>query len=185
MQRLKQAEPDLDLEATIVPTPIGELRVSGTSVGLCEIRFPTKRLAHDQPEVESPTHDVLKLTVEQLHAYFRGDLREFDVPLQPTGTEFQQRVWTELQRIPYGETTSYGEIAKQIGAPTASRAVGAANGRNPIPIIIPCHRVIGRDGSLTGFGGGIETKRHLLAHERAHRLEKPSGRNEFCLPENK
>jgi methylated-DNA-[protein]-cysteine S-methyltransferase len=100
-----------------------------------------------------------------LQEYFRGERRTFDLPLAPRGTEFQMDVWRALQRIPYGETRSYSGIAREIGRPAAVRAVGAANGANPIPIVIPCHRVVGSNGSLTGFGGGIETKRWLLALE--------------------
>ena len=102
---------------------------------------------------------------EQLAAYFAGELREFDLPIEAAGTPFQRRVWRALLDIPYGDTESYGGLARRIGNPNACRAVGLANGRNPIPIIVPCHRVIGSDGSLTGYGGGIERKRWLLAHE--------------------
>lgn len=102
----------------------------------------------------------------QLQAYFAGELRDFDLPLAAEGTPFQQRVWRALCDIAYGETISYGELARRIGQPTASRAVGLANGQNPIAIVVPCHRVIGADGSLTGYGGGLERKRWLLAHER-------------------
>lgn len=102
----------------------------------------------------------------QLEEYFAGDRREFDLPLAARGTEFQHRVWAELRRIPFGETISYGELATRIGKPTASRAVGAANGRNPLPVVVPCHRVIGSDGRLTGFGGGLPTKQALLDLER-------------------
>ena len=101
----------------------------------------------------------------QLRAYFEGRLNEFDLPLAPQGTEFQSRVWQELRGIPYGETISYAELARRIGNPKASRAVGHANARNPISIIVPCHRVIGADNSLTGYAGGLERKRALLAHE--------------------
>jgi methylated-DNA-[protein]-cysteine S-methyltransferase len=101
----------------------------------------------------------------QLDAYFAGELQDFDLPLLPTGTRFQERVWQALAEIPYGETWSYGELARHIGKPKASRAVGAANGINPIPVIIPCHRVIGSSGKLTGFGGGLETKQYLLKLE--------------------
>jgi O-6-methylguanine DNA methyltransferase len=103
--------------------------------------------------------------VEQLDEYFRGRRRDFDLELSPRGTEFQLRVWRELTRIPYGETISYQELSRRIGNPSATRAVGRANGANPIPIVIPCHRVIGADGSLTGYGGGIDIKRQLLALE--------------------
>jgi methylated-DNA-[protein]-cysteine S-methyltransferase len=104
--------------------------------------------------------------IRQLRAYFAGELEAFDLPLAPQGTPFQQKVWEELCKIPYGETTSYGELAKRIGNPNASRAVGLANGSNPIPIIIPCHRVIGSNGKLTGYGGGLPIKEKLLALER-------------------
>jgi len=102
---------------------------------------------------------------EQLDAYFDGDLRQFDLTLRPAGTSFQQAVWGELGRIPFGEVVAYGELARRMGRPGASRAVGAANGRNPLAVVVPCHRVIGADGSLTGYGGGIWRKRWLLAHE--------------------
>jgi methylated-DNA-[protein]-cysteine S-methyltransferase len=107
-------------------------------------------------------------TVRQLKEYFEGARREFDLPLHFEGTPFQRRVWNELTQIPYGETWSYGQLASRIGNPGASRAVGLANGRNPICILVPCHRVIGADGSLTGYGGGLERKRWLLAHEGLH-----------------
>jgi methylated-DNA-[protein]-cysteine S-methyltransferase len=110
----------------------------------------------------------LAATVVQLNEYFNGGRREFDLPLYFEGTTFQRRVWQELTEIPYGETWSYGQLARRIGKPSASRAVGLANGRNPISILVPCHRVIGADGSLTGYGGGLERKRWLLAHEGLH-----------------
>jgi methylated-DNA-[protein]-cysteine S-methyltransferase len=106
--------------------------------------------------------------VDQLEAYFAGELTTFDMPLKLSGTHFQLRVWSELQRIPYGETISYGELARRLGNPAAVRAVGLANGRNPITIVVPCHRVIGADGSLTGYGGGLERKAWLLDHEAIH-----------------
>jgi methylated-DNA-[protein]-cysteine S-methyltransferase len=110
---------------------------------------------------DEPFADVRR----QLSEYFDGERDEFDVPLGMTGTPFQRRVWQALQRIPYGETTTYGELARRLGRPSASRAVGLANGRNPIAVIVPCHRVIGSDGSLTGYGGGVERKRLLLELE--------------------
>ncbi|MHB8464703.1 MAG: methylated-DNA--[protein]-cysteine S-methyltransferase [Acidimicrobiales bacterium] len=103
--------------------------------------------------------------VEQLEAYFAGTLHAFTLELRPTGTPFQQRVWGQLAKIPYGEVTTYGEIARRVGTPSASRAVGAANGRNPIAIVVPCHRVIGANGTLTGYAGGMWRKEWLLAHE--------------------
>jgi methylated-DNA-[protein]-cysteine S-methyltransferase len=111
---------------------------------------------------------VMHETIRQLQDYFAGDLKSFDVPLEIVGTDFQQRVWRALRTIPYGQTRSYSQIAAQIGAPRAVRAVGAANGRNPIPIIVPCHRVIGASGSLVGFGGGLEWKRLLLDLEATY-----------------
>ena len=111
---------------------------------------------------------LMRDTICQLQAYFAGELQSFDVPLEIVGTDFQKRVWNALRTIPYGQTRSYGEIASQIGAPRAVRAVGAANGRNPIPIIVPCHRVIGASGSLVGFGGGLGWKRLLLGLEATY-----------------
>ena len=115
--------------------------------------------------VENRKAGALPSAIRQLGEYFSGTRREFDLPLRLHGTEFQQRVWTVLKEIPYGRTCSYGMLAKRLGNPNASRAVGLANGRNPISILVPCHRVIGADGSLTGYGGGLERKRWLLAHE--------------------
>jgi methylated-DNA-[protein]-cysteine S-methyltransferase len=148
------------------PTPIGDLLVAKNDEGrLAEIRF-----AHDDRPAAAPKAWIrddksLAPVVAQLRAYFAGDLIVFDVPLAFSGTAFQERVWGHLRAIPYGETTTYGAIARAIGHPEAVRAVGAANGANPIPIIVPCHRVIGSNGSLTGFGGGISVKRWLLQHE--------------------
>jgi len=116
------------------------------------------------PDTRTPKS--LPFLKRQLEAYFQGALREFDLPVAPRGTAFQLRVWAELRRIPYGLTISYGELARRLGDPNLTRAVGAANGANPISIIFPCHRVIGADGSLTGYGGGLEVKRALLALER-------------------
>jgi methylated-DNA-[protein]-cysteine S-methyltransferase len=118
---------------------------------------------------------------EQLAAYFAGELTRFDVPIAPAGSVFQQLVWRALLDVPYGATESYGGLARRIGNPRACRAVGLANGRNPIPIIVPCHRVIGSDGSLTGYGGGIERKRWLLAHEARH-CDKPVPRGIYESP---
>jgi methylated-DNA-[protein]-cysteine S-methyltransferase len=115
----------------------------------------------ERPDQSPPLDEARR----QLEAYFAGELREFDLPLAPEGSEFQLRVWEQLRAIPYGETISYGELARRVGDPAAARAVGLANGRNPLPVIVPCHRVIGADGSLTGFGGGLERKRRLLELE--------------------
>jgi methylated-DNA-[protein]-cysteine S-methyltransferase len=151
------------LTTTTTPSPIGPLRLFAEDdhlVGLYMSEPPALQ------GVEQRT-GVLELTVAQLAEYFAGGRRVFDLPLAPRGTEFQERVWRALLEIPHGETWSYGELARAIGRPSASRAVGAANGRNPISIIVPCHRVIGSNGDLTGYGGGMPAKRWLLAHEHA------------------
>jgi methylated-DNA-[protein]-cysteine S-methyltransferase len=147
----------------IVETPIGELLVLGTDEAVTEIHFGVRRQSRRFESDGSAT--ALQEAAKQLRAYFAGKLREFDLPLAPKGTEFQRSVWTHLRAIPYGATTTYGAIAHAIGRPSAVRAVGAANGANPIPIVVPCHRVIGASGSLTGFGGGLGVKRWLLDHE--------------------
>lgn len=147
-------------------SPVGPLLIAGDADRLHLISFPTGRRA-EAPEADWRRDDSLFLeTIDQLRAYFAGTLTRFDLPLRLAGTTFQNKVWTALCDIPFGETVSYGELASRIGKPTASRAVGAANGANPLPIVVPCHRVIGSDRSLTGFGGGLETKRFLLAHEQ-------------------
>lgn len=149
-------------------TPIGDLLLAGDETALCVVSFPEgSRRREPEPDwiySEKP----FGAACEQLEAYFEGKLKEFDLPLRPGGTEFQRRVLEELRKIPYGTTCSYGDIARRIGNPKAVRAVGAANGRNPIPIIIPCHRVIGSSGDLTGFGGGLPVKQALLRHEMEH-----------------
>jgi len=147
-------------------SPIGSLLLAGDGEFLVELGFPDGKAArHHQAEWIQESEPFIECK-RQLQEYFAGELREFDIPLAPRGTEFQLQVWEALRSIPYGETISYGELARRIGRPTASRAVGAANGRNPIPVIIPCHRVIGSSGSLVGFGGGLPTKQHLLALEQ-------------------
>ena len=147
-------------------SPIGSLLLAGDGECLVELGFPDGKAARrHQPEWVRKPEPFAECKL-QLQEYFAGKLREFDIPLAPRGTEFQRQVWDALLSIPYGETVSYGELARQIGRPTASRAVGAANGKNPIPVIIPCHRVIGSSGRLVGFGGGLPTKQQLLALER-------------------
>ncbi|MBW2659068.1 MAG: methylated-DNA--[protein]-cysteine S-methyltransferase [Deltaproteobacteria bacterium] len=147
-------------------TPIGQLLLIGKNGLLEKIYFPKaadRTVIEDEWELnEEPFADVLN----QLKEYFAGRLQEFNVKMHLQGTDFQIRVWEELQQIPYGRTASYGEIAKRIGNPKACRAVGGANRKNPIPIIIPCHRIIGSDGSLTGFGGGLDLKKNLLQREK-------------------
>ncbi|WP_066528258.1 methylated-DNA--[protein]-cysteine S-methyltransferase [Sphingobium sp. EP60837] len=153
----------------IFASPVGDLTMVASEHGLAALLWenddPTRvRLSRGK---EAPTHPLLQEAARQLREYFSGRLTSFDLPLDFHGTEFQQSVWAALLRIPFGETRSYGEIARNIGRPSASRAVGAANGRNPLSIIAPCHRVVGSTGALTGFAGGLEVKRHLLDHERA------------------
>jgi methylated-DNA-[protein]-cysteine S-methyltransferase len=147
-------------------SPIGSLLLAGDGNSLIELGFPAGKAARrHQAEWVRDSAPFLECT-RQLRDYFAGQLRQFNLPLAPQGTEFQQQVWEALCAIPYGQTVSYGEVARSLGRPSASRAVGAANGKNPIPIIIPCHRVIGSGGSLVGFGGGLPIKQRLLALEQ-------------------
>jgi methylated-DNA-[protein]-cysteine S-methyltransferase len=146
-------------------TPIGELLLAGEADALSMIGFPQGAMRRDPEPDWIYNEDPFGVVREQLAEYFSGERQDFDLPLALQGTEFQVSVLEALQGIAYGETTSYGAIAKQIGRPKAVRAVGAANGRNPIPIIVPCHRVIGSSGDLTGFGGGLDTKAALLRLE--------------------
>jgi methylated-DNA-[protein]-cysteine S-methyltransferase len=151
---------------TQIESPLGPLLLAGDDTRLREIRFVNGR----QPQKPDPTWIVdpapLQDTIRQLRAYFAGKLETFDLSLDLQGTAFQLKVWKKLCDIPYGETISYGELARRVGNPKASRAVGLANGQNPIPIIIPCHRVIGSNGKLTGYGGGLPIKQKLLALEQ-------------------
>jgi len=153
------------LQYRIVDSPVGPLTLAGNGSTLMHLRMVGQTHEPDRSGWEPAGADAFADVVAQLEAYFAGELIAFDIELELTGTEFQRRVWAALQTIPYGETRSYGQIAEQIGSPTASRAVGMANGRNPIGIIVPCHRVIGSSGGLTGYGGGIERKRTLLELE--------------------
>ncbi len=147
-------------------TPIGTLLIAGDAAALRRITFPQHgRAAKPQPEWQESESGPVGEAMRQLREYFAGKRLEFDVPLAPEGTVFQRSVWRQLQAIPYGETISYGELARRVGNPKASRAVGSANRANPLPILIPCHRVIAGDGTLGGFGGGLPTKQALLALE--------------------
>lgn len=148
-----------------VESPIGQLLLAGNADALSVIGFPRGAMRRDPEADWIYNEEPFESVRTQLSEYFAGQRKQFDVPLDLSGTEFQVSVLQELQQIPYGETTSYGDIAKRIGRPKAVRAVGAANGRNPIPIIVPCHRVIGSGGALTGFGGGLDTKAELLRLE--------------------
>jgi methylated-DNA-[protein]-cysteine S-methyltransferase len=154
----------------VIGSPIGPLTLIVQDGRLAGVRMEITRY---QPDAGAPgavvareSDPVLAAAASQLDAYFRGELTSFDLPLALEGTQFQRCVWAALQSIPYGETVSYGELAGRIGQPSASRAVGLANGRNPVAIVVPCHRVIGADGSLTGYGGGVDRKRFLLALEQ-------------------
>jgi len=147
-------------------SPVGPLLVAGDADQLHLISFPTESRTTDLLAGWRRDDSLFAETFGQLRAYFAGELIRFNLPLRLAGTAFQNRVWAALCDIPFGETVSYGALASRIGKPTAYRAVGGANGANPLPIVVPCHRVIGSDKSLTGFGGGVETKRFLLAHEK-------------------
>lgn len=149
-----------------IDSPVGPLTLAGRDSTLMHLRMVDQTHEPDRSNWVNVDDTAFPEAVEQLGAYFAGELTEFDVALELAGTEFQRTVWAALRTIPYGETRSYGEIAEQIGSPGASRAVGLANGRNPIGIIVPCHRVIGASGGLTGYGGGLDRKRQLLALER-------------------
>jgi methylated-DNA-[protein]-cysteine S-methyltransferase len=161
-----------DTWCTTLDSPVGPLVLAARDDRLVGLRLPA--VADDGTTTAAPLDgwqpapsrsEVLAEAAEQLAAYFAGELRDFDLPLQLDGTDFQRRVWAALQEIPYGTTSGYGELAQRLDSPGASRAVGLANNRNPVAIIVPCHRVIGADGTLIGFGGGLECKRWLLDHE--------------------
>ena len=151
----------------IVDTPVGPMvAVFLPNGALAELTFARKRTADDLiGQADPPEAELMSPLTRQIRAYFDGTLKAFDLELAPQGTSFQLAVWEELRKIPYGATTTYGKIANDIGAAGHARAVGAANGANPIPIIIPCHRVIGANGTLVGYGGGLDVKRALLDHE--------------------
>lgn len=152
----------------IIASPVGPLTAVATDSGLRAVLWPDdERIDFGSTPIEAPDHPILAETATQLEQYFGGERMVFDVPLDLHGTEFQVSVWQALAEIPFGETSTYGDQAQRIGRPTAARAVGAANGQNPVSIVLPCHRIVGKDGSLTGFAGGLETKRFLLDHEQA------------------
>lgn len=159
------------LHTTSMPSPVGTLTLAAGDAGLVAILWENDRPGRVAlgPTQASDDHPVLVAACDQLAAYFAGTLTTFDLPLDPRGTPFQRAVWGALLTIPYGETRSYGAIAAQIGRPSASRAVGAANGRNPLSIVAPCHRVVGSTGALTGFAGGLAAKERLLALEQGAR----------------
>lgn len=157
----------MKLFARTIDSPVGKLTLIASEKSLVTILFPTGKSSKSDliALAENGDNEVLRKTEKQLNEYFAGHRTTFDLPLEAAGTTFQKSVWTALCKIPFGTTKSYGELAAEIGSPKGSRAVGAANGRNPIPIVVPCHRVIGSDGSMTGFGGGTQTKSFLLKLE--------------------
>ncbi len=156
----------LQLAYTYVETPIGSLLVAGDDHSVHLISFPEGGRSRNPEATWRKENRRFINVIAEIRAYFAGELRQFSIDLTMSGTDFQRSVWRALMTIPFGQTASYGEIAKRIGLPSASRAVGAANGANPLPIVVPCHRVIGANGSLTGFGGGLPVKQFLLDHER-------------------
>ncbi|MFF3389372.1 methylated-DNA--[protein]-cysteine S-methyltransferase [Streptomyces sp. NPDC002669] len=159
---------------TVVDSPYGPLTLVATDGILCGLYMTEQRHRPPEETFGEPDPRPFAETVRQLDAYFAGELHEFDLPLHLGGTPFQRSVWEQLRHIPYGETRSYGELAEILGKPGASRAVGLANGKNPVGIIVPCHRVIGASGGLTGYGGGLDRKQRLLAFESGVRDETPA-----------
>lgn len=156
---------------TIINTALGEILLARNEHGISHISFQDGKSAITPHKHWQRDDSAFADATTQLDTYFAGELQDFDLPLAPEGTPFQQSVWQKLQTIPYGQTATYGELATELGNPNASRAVGAANGQNPIPIVIPCHRVIGANGKLTGFRGGLHLKEALLSLEQNGRLE--------------
>ena len=166
---------------TYMESPVGRLMLTGNAEGLLEIRFMHER-ANGLEAKWRLDAAPFREAIAQLRDYFDGNRRVFDLPLLPRGTPFQLQVWQALREIPYGQTISYAELARRIGKPKAVRAVGAANGKNPLSIVIPCHRVIGSDGSLTGYGGGMKNKEYLLALEGSGTLALiHNGRSPGCV----
>lgn len=165
-----------------IGSPVGRLLLVGDGASLIQLHFQSgpRPLAPQKEWVEQPAS--FEAAIGQLSEYFQGRRRTFDLPLAPRGTQFQRRVWLALTEIPYGETISYGELARRIDKPNASRAVGLANGANPLPIIVPCHRVIGANGTLTGFGGGLAVKRQLLALESEAAQGPGRAQQSFAWP---
>ena len=151
-----------------IPSPVGSLRLVASDKGLCAVLFRGSRVVYASPLEQDDDHPMLKKAQKQLAEYFSGKRKKFDLPLDIKGTVFQMKAWRELQKIPYGKTISYGQQARGVGDANKARAVGMANGRNPLCIVVPCHRVIGASGELTGFGGGLKTKQYLLELETKH-----------------
>ena len=161
---------------TCIEGPLGPLTLAaGEGPALTGIFLTGQRHAQVPPIPDGPAGAALAEAAAQLLAYFEGTRHVFDLPLAPLGTDFQRAVWRAIADIPYGSTATYGQLAERVGRPTAVRAVGMAAGRNPLPIVVPCHRVVGADGSLTGYAGGLDRKRWLLEHEAAHRWQAERG----------
>lgn len=163
------------LTSTTLDSPVGELTIVASDAGLRAVLWPEEKEGRVTfaEDVEPGTHPIIDATITQLNEYITGTREEFDLPLDLVGTDFQQAVWKALTEIPHGETMSYGELAAELGKPSASRAVGSATGRNPISIVVPCHRLVASSGKLTGFAGGLDAKRWLLDHEQ------PAGTLDF------
>jgi methylated-DNA-[protein]-cysteine S-methyltransferase len=164
-------QPKHTLVQSRIASPLGEVLLAASEQGLAGVWFVHRQehMPDHSPWATDDAHPVLRAAAQQLNAYFLGERHSFELPLYPAwGTPFQRAVWQALQRIPYGKTSTYGGIAHDIGNPKAVRAVGAAIGQNPHSIIVPCHRVVGANGSLTGFAGGLDRKKHLLNHEATH-----------------
>ena len=155
---------------TVIDSPYGPLTLVAEDGTLCGLYMTDQRHRPPEENFGAPDDTPFGETTAQLRAYFSGELKDFDLPMHLAGTPFQRTVWEQLRKIPYGETRTYGELADALGNPKASRAVGLANGKNPIGIIVPCHRVVGADGSLTGYGGGLDRKQRLLDFERGTAL---------------
>jgi methylated-DNA-[protein]-cysteine S-methyltransferase len=176
----ERVSPGMTLLSSTYDSPVGTLTLVAAPAGLKAIAWPDRDWRHvglDSADVEPGSSPFLDQTERELDEYFAGDRTSFDVPLELEGTDFQLAAWRALAAIPYGETRSYAEQATRIGRPSAVRAVGAANGRNPVSIVLPCHRVVGSDGALRGFGGGLDVKEWLLRHEAANaRSRAPSSK---------
>jgi methylated-DNA-[protein]-cysteine S-methyltransferase len=164
-----------EVNYAVIESPIGRLLAIGDGAALCGLYMEAHKRGPAPTDRWRRDDDSLRFVAEQIEAYFAGELKSFDLPCVTAGTPFQRQVWTALRDTGYGETITYGQLAQRVGAPSAARAVGAAVGRNPLSIIVPCHRAVGSDGSLTGFAGGLPRKRWLLEHEQAV-LAESNGR---------
>lgn len=171
--------PLMTRQHTVVGSPYGPLTLVATDGVLSGLYMVQQRHRPAEETFGVPDAEPFGETIRQLDAYFARELEEFDLPMRLDGTAFQRSVWEQLRKIPYGKTCTYGELAEALGNPAASRAVGLANGKNPIGIIVPCHRVIGSTGSLVGYGGGVDRKRRLLTHERG--AYEPGAASEGAL----